>query len=79
MATTTTVATLLEAMRRAQSTAAELERVKYGVSLAVEGAIAAVDEDGDGTVSLREAVQAPGRIADWLRVWQDLVKKGRLS
>lgn len=71
-------ATLLEAMRRAQSTMAELERLQYGVSLAVDGAVAAVDADGDGRVSLQEVVQAPGRIAAWMTVWRDLMVRGKL-
>ena len=71
-------ATLLEAVRRAQNTIDELERLRYGVELAFEGAVAAVDADGDGKVSFEEAVTAPGRIASWMKVWQGLVSRGKL-
>ena len=76
--TASTVTTLLAAMRRAQTSVEALEKVTYGVSLAVDGAVAAVDADGDGEISLEEAVQAPKRIADWLGVWRDLVVKDKL-
>jgi len=71
-------ATLLEAMRRAQTVIEEMERLKYGVSLAVEGAVAAVDADGDGKVSFDEAMQAPGRIASWMGVWRELIARGKV-
>ena len=70
--------TLLEAMRRAKSTIDELERLKFGVELAVEGAVAAVDADGDGKLTVEEVVMAPGRIAAWFGVWRDLISRGKL-
>ena len=70
--------TLLEAMRRAKSTIDELERLKFGVELAVEGAVAAVDADGDGKLTVEEVVMAPGRIAAWFGVWRDLIARGKL-
>ena len=74
----TTPAALFEAMRRAQELQDELERFRYGVELAMEGAVAAVDEDGDGKVSVREALSAPGRIASWLGVWREMMARGKL-
>lgn len=75
---TATAASVLEAMRRTKQTVAELERLRYSVTLAVEGAVAAVDEDGDGTITLEEAVGAPQRIASWLEVWRELLERGKL-
>lgn len=72
------VGAMLEAIRRAQATIEELERLKYGVSLAMEGAVAAVDADGDGRVSIDEMAQAPGRIAGWMGLWSDLLRRGKL-
>ena len=72
------VATLLEAMSRARMVAGDLEKTAFAVSVAVEGAVAAVDEDGDGQISLEEAIRAPKRIASWLVVWRDLQQRGKL-
>lgn len=71
-------ATMLEAMRRAQSAIDELEQLKFSASLALEGAIASVDADGDGQVSLQEALQAPGRIGAWLGTWRRLMNSGKV-
>ena len=73
-----TAVALLSAMRRAEESMRELDKLKYSVSLAVEGAVAAVDEDGDGKISLDEVVQAPARVAGWLSVWKTLVERGKL-
>lgn len=73
-----TVASLLEAMNRVQGTVADLDRLQYSINLAVEGAVAAIDEDGDGKITLQEAVQAPRRIADWMGVWRELLERGKL-
>ena len=73
-----TPATLIEAMRRARTLQEELERAKVGLALAVDGAIAAVDQDGDGQISVEEALQAPSRVVGWLGVWREIVARGKL-
>ena len=40
--------------------------------------LSAVDEDGNGQISLEEAVGAPARVASWLGVWRDLWERGKL-
>ena len=74
-----TMATLLRAASRAERAAAELERLSSAASLAVEGAVAAIDEDGDGKISVAEMVTSPKRIAEWLGVWSGLAKDGKVS
>ena len=73
----TTVA-LLQAMRKAKESKQQLDRLKYSATLLVDGAIAAVDQDGDGQISIEEAVQAPARVASWLTIWKDLLDRGKL-
>ena len=68
----------IEAMRRARTLQEELERAKVGLALAVDGAIAAVDQDGDGQISVEEALQAPSRVVGWLGVWREIVARGKL-
>ena len=69
---------LVAAMQRARTIAAELERLKVGVTTAVDGAIAAVDADGDGKISVEEALLAPRRVAGWLVTWRELFVRGKL-
>lgn len=73
----TTVA-LLQAMRQAKESKQQLDKLKYSATLLVDGAIAAVDQDGDGQISIEEAVQAPARVASWLTLWKDLLDRGKL-
>ena len=70
--TLATVARLLEASRVAQTAVGEVQRVQSSLDAAVQGAFSAVDADGDGRISLEEAVTAAPRVVEWLRVWSRL-------
>ena len=73
-----TTATLIDALRAVQGVSEKLERLGNVAGVAVDGAISAVDEDGDGKLSIEEVIQAPGRVAAWLGVWKEMLVKGKL-
>ena len=67
-----TVAVVLEASNRASEALKATEALKDGIGAAVDeavavvdGAIDAIDEDGDGVISVQEALAAPSNVAQW--------------
>ena len=69
---TINAAVVLEASNRASEALKATEALKDGIGAAVDeavavvdGAIDAIDEDGDGVISVQEALAAPSNVAQW--------------
>ena len=55
-----------------------MQRAVDDAAYVVDSAIAAVDADGDGNISLEEAMNAPSAIADWWAgLGGDFSRRGR--